>query len=86
MKNNRNTLQKKVVSIAYTIKQNDQKNGFSYYEELLNDLYSNDPDFLIIKSKLDNLVNLLQEANLKGDEEFKKFESLDFEDEIWHMI
>lgn len=72
--------------IAYTINQNDHKDGFNYYEELLNDLYSNDPDFPIIKSKLDNLVELLQKVNLEGDEAFEKFENLDFEDEIWDMI
>jgi len=41
---------------------------------------------IVIKSKLDNLVELLQKVNLQGDEAFKKFESLDFEDEIWDMI
>ena len=79
-------IKQKVVRIAHTINQNDQKDGFNYYEELLNDLYSNDPDFPIIKSKLDNLVELLQKVNLEGDEAFEKFENLDFEDEIWDMI
>jgi UDP-N-acetylglucosamine 2-epimerase len=83
---NENTLKGKVARIVSTIKQNDQKNGFTYYMELLTDLYSNDSDYTIIKSKMDNLIELLQKVNLQGDEEFKKFESLDFEDEIWYMI
>jgi len=83
---NETILKSKVRRIVATVIENDNKDGFTYYEGLLNDLYSNDPNFDVIKSKMDNLVKLLENVNSKGDEEFEKFESLDFEDIIWYMI
>lgn len=79
-------IKEKVVRIASTIEQNDNNNGFNYFEEMMNYYYSNDPDFPIIKQKMDNLIKLLEEINLKGEEELEKFQDLDFEDVIWKMI
>lgn len=79
MKNDLDTKQK-VVRVLYTINKNDNDNGFNYYENLVDNLYSKDPDFNIIKSKLDNLMILLEK---KG---YDYLSSLDFEKEIWEMI
>lgn len=79
-------LKEKVSSIVSTIEENDNHDGFNYFEELMNNKYSNDPDFHIIKEKMDNLIVLLNKVNKEGEESFEKFQDLDFETEIWDMI
>ena len=76
----------KVKLIAGTIEENDDKSGFNYFEEMMNWYYSTDPDFIIIKEKMDNLIKLFEKYNSEGDEAFEKFQDMDFEDEVWGMI
>ncbi len=57
------------------------ENGYEYFYDMLK--MFNDDDSLIVKEKMDNLVNLLNDMS---DDEYEKFEDLDFEDEIWNMI
>ena len=76
----------KVTRLVSTIVENDDKNGFSYFEEMMNENYSNDPDFLLIKEKMDNLISLMFKIKQESEEEFEKFIDLDFEEEVWNMI
>jgi GTP-binding protein EngB required for normal cell division len=82
MKNEIN-IKEKVKRIASTIEQNDNGNGYNYFEEMMKYYYSADSDFTIIKQKMDNLIKLLES---KTEEEVDEFMDLDFEEEIWEMI
>jgi len=86
MKNDETLLKEKVAQIVATIEPRDDNKGFCYFEKMMEEIYKNDPELPIIKEKMDNLITLLNNESSKNDEEFKKFESLDFEDEIWYMI
>ena len=79
-------IKEKVLYIASTIEQNDNDNGFNYFEEMMNSIFKNDSELPIIKQKLDNLVKLLGNKFEQGEEEFEKFQDLDFEEDIWEMI
>jgi Ca2+-binding EF-hand superfamily protein len=79
-------IKQKVTRMLATIDENDNNDGFVYFDEMLYNLYSTDPDYLLMKEKLDNLVVLMYEFKQKGEEEYEKFLDMDFEDEIWHMI
>jgi hypothetical protein len=63
----------------------DGATEFCYFEEMMNVRFSKDPDFPIIKEKMDNLVALFYEKN-KNPEEFEKFLEMDLEEEVWDMI
>ena len=76
----------KVKLIAGSIEENDDFSGFNYFEDLISYYFYNDKDSQIIKEKMDNLIKLFEEANSKGEEEFEKFQDMDFEEEIWNMI
>lgn len=76
----------KVKLIAGTIEENDDKSGFNYFEDLIPYYFSEDEDLPLIKEKMDNLIKLFEKANSEGEEEFEKFQDMDFEDDIWEMI
>ena len=75
------TLKEKAVEMVGTISKNDSGIGYNYFEALLD---KKDSDYTILKSKLDNLIILMEEVDSKG--EMKEFGELDFETEIWEMI
>ena len=79
-------IKEKVKLIAGTIEQNDNENGFNYFEELIPFYFSEDSDMSVIKEKMTNLIKLLEKVNSQVIEAFEKFEDLDFEEEIWEMI
>ena len=76
----------KVKLIAGTIVENDDQNGFNYFEDLIPFYFTNDNDLLLIKEKMNNLINLLNEAKKQSSVEFEKIQDMDFEDEIWYKI
>lgn len=78
-------VKEKVLYIVSTMDIMEGDTEFSYFNELMEYIFVNDPDFPVIKEKMDNLVSLCYEKN-KDPEEFRKFLDLDFEDEIWYMI
>lgn len=83
---NENALLEKVMRIVSTVEITDNQDGFCYFEEMMIDYYTNDPDFPIIREKMENLISLLN-TKLKGDkDEYEAFLDLDFETEIFHMI
>lgn len=86
MKNETMNIKEKVKWIASTIEQNDNDNGFNYFEDMMNGIFADDSDLLIIKEKMDNLIKLFEKINAEGEEEFEKFMDLDFEDDIWNLI
>ena len=47
-------IKEKVVYIASTSEQNDNDNGFNYFEKMMNSIFNNDPELPSIKQKLDN--------------------------------
>ena len=86
MENKDIDIKEKVKRIASTIEQNDNDNGFNYFEEMMNGIFVDDSDLPIIKEKMDNLIKLFEKINAEGEEEFEKFMDLDFEDDIWNLI
>jgi len=79
-------IKEKVKLVAETIEENDDNNGFNYFEDLISFYFSNDPDISIIKEKLNNLISLMAKKKNEGAQEFEKFIDLDFENEVWYMI
>lgn len=78
-------IKEKVKCIASTMEIGDNQTEFDYFESMMNSYFENDPDLPIIKSKMNNLIKLL-EIKSSNREEFQKFVNLDFEEEIWNMI
>lgn len=79
-------IKEKVKSIISTMEVSFEDKGFDYFEDMMISNFSNDPDFSIIKEKMDNLVNLLTTKQSESQKSFEDFLDLDFEDEIWYMI
>ena len=78
-------IKEKVKWVASTMEIENGDTEFSYFEDMMNGIFENDPDLPLIKQKMDNLVALCYEKN-KNSEEFENFLDLDFETEIWEMI
>jgi len=64
----------KFATICYSISKTDK---WVYWTELL-EVYKNDDDYLLIKTKLDNLINIL---NIN-----ENILQLDLESDIWNMV
>lgn len=52
----------------------------------MNSAFEDDRDLPLIKEKMDNLILLLEESKQKGEKEFNRILSMDFEDELYYMI
>lgn len=86
MKNIKNmTLIEKVKWVASTIEIEDNQEKFQYFEDMMNDIFSNDPELPIIKEKIENLITILN-SKIPNNDELESFLDLDFETEIWKMI
>jgi helix-turn-helix protein len=84
MKNKKDmNIKEKVKWVVSTMEITHYQEKYSYFEDMMYGIFKNDDDLPIIKSKMDNLVKLLESKN---EEEFEKFMDLDFEEEIWDMI
>lgn len=77
------TIKEKVMWVISTMEITKYQTKYNYFEDMMYDIFKNDTDLPIIKSKMDNLVKLLESKN---KEEFEIFMDLDFENEIWEMI
>jgi hypothetical protein len=86
MKNSKNmTLVEKVKWVASTIEIEDNQKKYQYFEDMMNNIFSDDPELPIIKEKIDNLMSLLN-SKTQNNDELEAFLDLDFETEIWKMI
>ena len=61
------------------------KKKYQYFEDMMNNIFSDDPELPIIKEKIDNLMSLLN-SKTQNNDELEAFLDLDFETEIWKMI
>jgi hypothetical protein len=86
MKNSKNmTLVEKVKWVASTIEIEDNQKKYQYFEDMMNNIFSDDPELPIIKEKIDNLMSLLN-SKTQNNDELEAFLDLDFETEIWNLI
>lgn len=74
------TIKEKSVTMLNSLSNDNGK--FTYWDKLL-ESFENDPDYNIIKFKMNNLVNKLNSLN---SEELKEYMNRDFEIEIWDEI
>lgn len=80
MKNTNNKeLKDKVMLVASTMVEDG-----SYWNILLEDMFGNDSDYLVIKTKMENLSKLYKEKTKSN--QLDELLDLDFETEIWDMI
>lgn len=79
------TLVEKVKWVASTIEIEDNQKKYQYFEDMMNNIFSDDPELPIIKEKIDNLMSLLN-SKTQNNDELEAFLDLDFETEIWKMI
>ena len=80
-------IKEKVVYIVNTMDMDDEHDTeFSYFKELMENVFANDTDLPIIRKKMDSLVDLCYKKRTEGDEAFEKLLDMDFEEEIWEMI
>lgn len=77
------SIKEKVMWVISTMEITQYQKKYNYFEDMMYGIFENDSDLPIIKSKMDNLVELLESKN---EEEFEIFMDLDFESEIWEMI
>ena len=76
MKTTTNTdLMEKVKRLVFTLTVNG-----TYFNEMMESLFSDDPDLPIIREKMNNLSNLVK---TKGMDNLLE---MDFETEIWKLI
>lgn len=74
-------IKEKALEFVSTIEKNDNDDGYNYFEGMIS---SSDPDYIVLKEKMDNLMILLKDIDSKG--EMDAFNELDFEEDIWDMI
>lgn len=79
------TLVEKVKWVASTIEIEDNQKKYQYFEDMMNNIFSDDPELPIIKEKIDNLMSLLN-SKTQNNDELEAFLDLDFETEIWNLI
>ena len=66
---------KKVKQVVFTLNEDG-----SFFDEMMENIYIDDPDLPKIREKMENLSNLIKTKGLEN------LLNLDFEDEIWQMI
>ena len=69
-------LVEKVKWVASTIELEDNQEKYQYFEEMMNNIFSNDPELPIIKEKVDNLITILN-SKIPNNEELESFLDLD---------
>lgn len=79
------TLVEKVKWVASTIELEDNQEKYQYFEEMMNNIFSSDPELPIIKEKIEKLITLLNNK-ISNNDELESFLDLDFETEIWNLI
>lgn len=73
----------KVKSVIQSLSYDKKDKSYVYNYRYMCDEFENDEDFELIREKMTNLVNKLNE--LRGGD-LKKFMLMDFEKEIWEKI
>lgn len=80
------TLKEKVLFMVKTLDIDSNDKTFSYYEDMMNEAFTNDKDLPLIKNKMDNLISLLEKSKNKSEEDFLKILNINFENELFYMI